>query len=378
LKIHYVHSRPADSQEANIIQVLQMCRAFGRLGHEVVLSLPGTSQEQTETALAARMGGDLSFRARTFRRARTGGRFKSLSCIPGARAEVAAVRSDLLFVRDALLLPFLSPRHSRVVFEIHNTFVGSPWFSNGVIAPQLVRIARQKKLKAFVTISDALKRWWEDRGIPREKGLAAHDGVDLKEFAGIPQAEARRTLGLPEGGKIVVYTGSLYLDRGVGRILRLAKDRPDVRFIIVGGPEDRRAELEIWRQKEKLNNVELVGHRPQKDVPLYLAAADVLLALWSKSVPTMNYCSPLKLFEYLAAGRLIVADGFPTIREVMKDGQHGFLVDPQSYEALHSAVTAALALSQSDAAAMGRRTEELAGEYTWEKRCRSILKAVRD
>jgi glycosyltransferase involved in cell wall biosynthesis len=60
----------------------------------------------------------------------------------------------------------------------------------------------------------------------------------------------------------------------------------------------------------------------------------VLLALWSKKVPTINYCSPLKIFEYMASGRIMVAHGFPTIKEVIKHNKNGLLARPDDFNDL--------------------------------------------
>ncbi len=374
MKIHYVHTRPVDSQEANIIQVFQMCKAFGQLGHDVTLSVPAHASKSSAVELVQeRMGvHDIGFHIRTYKRFSLRNRFKSIGCIPGALKEVREVASDLLFVRVFVLLLFLSKRHKNIFFEIHNSRIGPAALSNNLVAPLLVKIAKRPTMKAFVTISEALGRWWAEKGVPLPKLLNLHDGVDLERFGQLPdKREARKKLSLPEEGKIVVYTGSLYKDRGMDRVLKLAEDISDVQFVVVGGPQERRVELEKLAEQRSLRNLRFVGHRPQKEIPLYLASADVLLMLWSKDVPTMNYCSPLKLFEYLASGRVIVGDGFPTILEVMKNNEHGYLVDPESYTDLKAALQRAL--SSPEGLTMAKNAQNLAKHYSWGMRCQSIL-----
>ena len=56
--------------------------------------------------------------------------------------------------------------------------------------------------------------------------------------------------------------------------------------------------------------------------------------IWTDKTNTMNYCSPLKLFEYMAAGRIIVGHDFPTISEVLTNNETALLVPPDSFEAL--------------------------------------------
>ena len=121
-----------------------------------------------------------------------------------------------------------------------------------------------------------------------------------------------------------------------------------------------------------LSNIVFTGHVRHQDVKQYLFAADVLLMIWSRQVPTINYCSPLKMFEYMAAERIIVGHAFPTILEVLKDGEDAYLADPDSFDDLRKKM--ALALNEEYPNSMAKRARELAmKKYTWQARARAIL-----
>jgi glycosyltransferase involved in cell wall biosynthesis len=208
--------------------------------------------------------------------------------------------------------------------------------------------------------------------------ITLHDGFAAQQFEKLPSLQSvRRTLKLPLNKRIAMYAGSLYPDREITTILDLAGDFQEVFFVIVGGPDKTADKIRKIASERNLANIYLTGYIPQEEIPGYLAAADILLALWSRKVITINYCSPMKLFEYMASGKLIVAHGFPTIHEVLTDKSDSLLVNPDSYHDLNT--TFQIALDNPDHTALGEKARNLAFEkYTWEKRVDAILTRIKD
>ena len=115
-----------------------------------------------------------------------------------------------------------------------------------------------------------------------------------------------------------------------------------------------------------------MGRIPHRNVRDYLYAADVILMLWGVSVPTIQICSPLKVFESMAAGRIIVGYGFPTIREVLTDGQDALLAVPGDYQDLERKLGLALEMPYPNS--MAERARQLALEqYTWKQRAKMLM-----
>ena len=85
-------------------------------------------------------------------------------------------------------------------------------------------------------------------------------------------------------------------------------------------------------------------------------------------------CSPLKVFESMAAGRVIVGHGFPTIREVLTDGQEALLATPDDYQDLERKLGLALSMSYPNSLAERARTLALE-KYTWDRRARMLMDA---
>jgi glycosyltransferase involved in cell wall biosynthesis len=102
-----------------------------------------------------------------------------------------------------------------------------------------------------------------------------------------------------------------------------------------------------------------------------LAAASIVVLPNTASAISDRYTSPLKLFEYLAMGRAIVASDLPSIREVLTDGVTASLVPSGDPVALAGALRA-LANDPARAAALGAEARRLAPRYTWSARAATI------
>ncbi|MFH1060034.1 MAG: glycosyltransferase family 4 protein [Pseudomonadota bacterium] len=231
-------------------------------------------------------------------------------------------------------------------------------------------------LKALVTISDDLARRYRAFGLPAEKILVAPDGVDMDLFAGDPGRDAvRRELGLSPTRPLAMYVGHLYDGRGVDEILHAAAELPDVDFALVGG---HAADVERWRARAAalgLMNLRLMGFVPNTQVPRYLWAGDVLLMPYSTACPTAAWMSPLKMFEYMAAGRPILASDLPAIRAILSHGQTAHLAPPDSGPALAAGVRALLA-DPARAAHLAAAAKAESARYSWDQRVADIMAFV--
>jgi glycosyltransferase involved in cell wall biosynthesis len=130
-------------------------------------------------------------------------------------------------------------------------------------------------------------------------------------------------------------------------------------------------------EREALEAVgaEVTGAVPHAQVPGLLAEASIGLVPYAADTP--DYFSPLKLFEYLAAGLAVVAGSIPGVREVV-GAEHAVLIPPGDPAALAAAV-AELAGDRSRRARLGRAGRELvAARHTWEARARRILELAEE
>lgn len=207
--------------------------------------------------------------------------------------------------------------------------------------------------------------------------IVAPDGVDLERFERLPEpAQARRQLRL-EDSFTVGYTGHLYAGRGVDLILQLAERCPEIRFLIVGGQPDS-VLAQVRKSLERgLGNVRFMGFVENADLPMYQAACDVLLMPYQRKVAASGggdiagVLSPMKMFEYMATGRLIISSNLPVLREVLNP-HNAALCDPDDITVWQSTLERAVSDSEWRHS-LGWQARQDVEQYTWRRRVQRVL-----
>ena len=119
------------------------------------------------------------------------------------------------------------------------------------------------------------------------------------------------------------------------------------------------------------DRVTFTGLVDPAQVPAICRRAMILALPNPASAISTHFTSPLKLFEYMAAGRAIVASDLPSIREVLRDDEHALLVEPGDADALAAAIRRCSPIARSPNDWHVRRTRE-APEYTWARRAERL------
>jgi glycosyltransferase involved in cell wall biosynthesis len=207
--------------------------------------------------------------------------------------------------------------------------------------------------------------------------------VDLGRFEHLPSREAARSQFEFHTDRIVVgYIGrlkTLGMEKGVSVLLdALAMHKEDHRFFgfIVGGPEqDRVTYAELARAHGLTSDdVQFIGEISSRDVPTALVACDILAMPFPDFPHYRLHMSPLKMFEYMAAGKPVVTSDLPTIRDVLDERSATFCT-PGDSRSLRNALQW-IADHPDEAAARAEKAHERVKRHTWEERMGRILKAI--
>jgi glycosyltransferase involved in cell wall biosynthesis len=362
------------SRKANAIRVLKMSQAVQRLGHETCLWLPGPSPGLSEIDIAAQYGLNEPIPIRWVPRSSwLRGYDYSWFGVLAARKW----RADLVFAWPLQAAAFASLLGLPTLLELHERPAGRS------AAYLLRRFLRGRGARRLVVITRHLKRLLENdfRGTLGDVPLLVEPmAADTRLYQGLPSPEeAKRKLGL-EQRFTVSYTGHLYPGRGMEVMVELAHRLPEVRFLWAGGEA---SDVETWRGKvaqRGLGNILLMGFLPQPELPMIHAASDALLMPYQRSVETssgsntMAYASPLKLFEYLAAGRPILSSDLPVLREVL-DESNSLLLPPEDVGAWEGALRWVME-NPGAASELGHSAKRMAEQHTWEARAERILEGL--
>jgi len=352
------------SDTANSLQVMKACQALVQVGHEVTLLVPGAKNTSVDLQKHYGLQVDLPIEwlASSSRRRFTW----------DAVRRASGLKAELIYSWFPQSAVFGLLRGLPVIFEIHiqpTGFFGPLWHRAFAVLP-----GRKRLVSITGALVQLLERDFHMR-FPREEVVIAPNGVDLERFGSLPDpVAARRQIGLREA-QTVMCTGHLYAGRGAELFLSLAKYFSDVQFVWVGGrPED----IKIWDQKAESGNVTFTGFIPNQELPTYQVAADILLMPYSRSIlgssgsaDSAAVASPMKMFEYMAAGRAIVSADLPVIREVLNE-RNAIFCEPDEVESWKSEIKSLLD-QEAHRIDLGNQARQDVQGYTWVARAKRIM-----
>jgi len=207
------------------------------------------------------------------------------------------------------------------------------------------------------------------------------DGVDLRRFAKLPtREEARKQFGLQTNRLVVGYVGrlkTLFMDKGVADLLKALKllQVEQLAFgLIVGGPTEDKEEYEAIAQKLGLTDNEVLFTGPINAalVPTAMAACDILAMPWPDKPHYRYEMSPLKMFEYMAAGRPIITGDLPTVRDVLTE-ETAIFSRPDDPQSIANAIRT-VRDQPGRAQLLAAEARVLVENYSWERRMERILR----
>ncbi len=283
-----------------------------------------------------------------------------------------------IFAREPRLLFFLIWLNKiffrldlKFIYEVHTIF--SHGFLGALVEKSL---ARRSNLLVFVT--RALRKDYLSRYHPRpDRTMVEPDAVDLGIF-GQPTSkqEARFKLNLPLDKFIIGYTGrfkTMSMDKGLNDALR-ALTLLDDRFILLAVGGRPRDVDEYKAQARELGVGEraiIRDHTTQDAIALYQQSSNVLIMPFPSNQHFAYYMSPLKMFEYMAARRPIIASDLPSVREVLND-KNALLTSPGDPGALAASVIE-LVDNEVLVEKLTKQAYQDVKNYTWENRVKRIL-----
>lgn len=278
--------------------------------------------------------------------------------------------SDIVFSRSIPAALIAAILRKKIILEIHEPLDRSRIAR--MLSDILVNIG---SLKGVITNCEALKL----HTLKRYKKLqncciSIQNGADeIKKMPPVRFQEPEKTH--------VGYVGQLYKGKGVEAIRDLAPLNPDIIFHVVGGlPED----IDYWKlQLKSVKNVVFHGFVKPAELAAYITAFDVVIAPYQRVVYGFNgknnlaeWTSPMKIFDYMSAGKPIIASDLPFMREVLETEKNAILCDPDDISAWSQALTR-LSREKDLAERLGTTAQEnFLLNYKWEKRAQSVLSFI--
>ena len=375
MKIAVITNSRIPSLTANSIQAMKVVQALMQLGHQIQMFAPRETVPASRETLAAHYGLRFVPELELLPSIRP---LKRFDFIYHAQRAASQFKPDLVYTwlpQSAVLALWAG---YPVVLEMHADVSGrmGAWW--------MFQFWRSRGNKLMTVTTSALRKALErscDIKFKDDAVLIAPNGVELERYDSLPNPpDARQQLGLPDG-VTVGFTGHIYPGRGADLLFELAKQMPQVNFLWVGGTPEL---VDFWRSQlsaANMTNVTMTGFVKHEMIPLYQAAADVLLMPYGRSISASSgqdiaeVINPMKMFEYMASGRAIVSADIPSIREVLNDA-NAIFCEPDDVEKWKAAIASLLSnkLRRHELAIQARKDVE---QLTWTKRAERVLKSIK-
>jgi glycosyltransferase involved in cell wall biosynthesis len=387
MKIIYITNSRMPTEKAHGYQIVEMCERFAKIGCEVELVVP-SRLNYIKRDLFQYYNIKQNF---TFKVVKLFDFFKYEKYLGGLTFYLQSLaffikllfkefdRGAIIYTRNPEIIWLFRKRGFKTCYECHD------WFGKH----KSVALYLLGKTNYIITTNNFIKNEFVNNGFKENMILVAPHGVDQKIFdLNITKEIAIDKLSissaikkLMRAGKVLLYTGSLKTvgqAKGIEEILKALKilDDRNLIFLAVGGSS---ADIFYYEEQAKkigvLDNVYFLPRQSQQQLAIFQKATDILLMPFPKIAHYEYFMTPLKMFEYVIAGRPIISSDLPSIREILND-RNCLFCEPGNFEDLAKKIKQVL----SDPVLAHKLSHQAylsASQYTWDKRAKNIIEFVK-
>lgn len=339
MRILYHHRTLGDGAEGIHIQSIVNC--LRELGHQVkVVSLIGEQTQFRQSQEAKETVWDKIRRG-----------------IPGPVYELAEVAYNLKGVRmlqkaiDEFKPDIIYDRYAHfsfsalwaakrnklpLILEVNSPYSIQKRQWEKLYFPWLSKMGEEKIFRAaphIIVVSTPLKKIVMDYGVPAERITVLPNGTDPERFnPNIDDAPLRKELGL-EGRVVMGFVGILRRWHNIDKLIRILEEinlpQRNATMLFLGDGPSYQELVAYNKEKGKEEWIRFLGRIPHDEIQRYIAMMDIAI-----SPHATPYSSPMKILEYMAMEKAILAPDMENIRDILKDGENALLFKPDDADSL--------------------------------------------
>tara|TARA_Y100001970_G_scaffold289490_1_gene420059 strand:+ start:1304 stop:2437 length:1134 start_codon:yes stop_codon:yes gene_type:complete len=360
-KIFYIAEVSLNSKSAYLQQVLKMCDAFAMEGHQVILFVINSKNINFSTLKRKYLLKSIFQIKPIFKDIQNMNLFLRLIFSFKIFTKLQIKDIYLIYSRSFISSIVLSILGKKNLLEIHQKTTGTTKYLFKILKSTFFI----KKI-FFVLINKRLNDYYN---FEKKKFIVLDDAVDLKDFAKHNKLNIKKSC---------VYTGSLFHGKGFEIIIKLSKRINSLNFYVYGDLKTASQRLVV--ECKKIKNLHLMGHISYNKIPQILKSHKIILMPYGKrvmgnhkSVDISDHMSPLKLFDYLAAGQIILASKHKSYSHVLKNNFNAFLCDIKNTEGWVKTIND-IFKNKKNLNKIKKNSILTARKYTWQKRVLKIIK----
>jgi len=320
MRISYLFNSSTPSSNPGSIQVVNTCNGISSFGHKITLITPGTGEKISLKEFYGIKNNIKLKKIKWFKKFPLGINYYLYSLVSIIYA--IHLKTEVFITRNFFTLFLLNILKKRTIIEVHHDLG-----NEGRVVKFLFKnfdIFNNKNIIKIIAITNAVKRFLiKNYNIPSNKIEIIPSASSLKFKFKKFKKKKKYNLG---------YFGSLDYTKGANFILSLSEIDKNNNYFIFGGNKKEALEL---RKINKAKNLQINQSLPYSKVRDYISKMDILLMPSNlKKIRSLGgvgniakYTSPLKLFDYMASGGLIITSNTKVFKEILNDKKNCIMVN---------------------------------------------------
>tara|TARA_Y200000002_G_C22651199_1_gene651416 strand:- start:92 stop:1195 length:1104 start_codon:yes stop_codon:yes gene_type:complete len=316
MKICYLANTAIPSTNASAIQITKMCEAFSKLKNDVLLISTNVSSSNIFSFYDIKSKFKFE-KIKYFKKFPLGIRFYIFSILSIIKS--FKFKPDIYITRNFFTCFLLTILRKKIIFELHHDLN-----TESRIVRFLVKyfdFLNSTCIKKIVGITEGVKKAYVKKyNVNKNKILVIPSGSSLKINFNFKHNKKKFKIG---------YFGSLYKSRGLNLIYELAKIDGENKYYIYGNIKN----IKNSQKNAAIKNLNLYDHIPYNKISKTLSEMDILLIPYVSSITVAGdvsditkYTSPLKLFDYLSAGKIIICSDYEVLKEVINEKKNAIFI----------------------------------------------------
>lgn len=287
-------------------------------------------------------------------------------------------KMDILYVREMALslTPFLLSKifNKPMITEINGDLLneyelaGYPRFLLATM--RLVEMIVCRASQTLVCVTEGLRDIFQSRyHLPSEKLKVIPNGTDPNCFHPLDRNACRERLGIDPTNKVVGFVGTFVPHQGLKYLIDsssfIMEKSPGVTFLLVGDGPVRKEIMNMAQAMGVAEHFLFPGAVPQEETVFYINAMDVCVAPFTRSRNERIGLSPLKIYDYMACGKPVVASDIKGVGDLLRENEIGIAVAPENPAFLAQGVLSALADREMARRCMQKSPAIIEKNFTW-------------
>lgn len=372
MKFAYIVNTGLTEGWAHSVQVMNMCRAFSQNGLKVTLIIPKRNFLKEDPFKYYKIPKIFLIKKLPCIDLSVGNPhplfywLRFISFYVSARFYIWLNHFDILYSRDLYSVLFFPS----VILELHS-------FPKNIAFVYKLIFSSPKKI---IALTSFIKKRLMDDGVSKERILVSPSGVDLDKFNNL--LDHFEIKGLSKNDFVFGYIGTLRtmgMEKGVADSLKALKYLPpNYKFLVVGGEKSDIDYYKIMSSELSVSDrVIFIGQVLNSDISKYAAKCDCFVSPFPENKHYSFYMSPLKIFEYMASKKPIIATDLPSIRESLTNNVNALMIPPDNPQALANAIIKLKRDPEYGRKIANKAYLDVSEKYTWTVRAKKIISFIK-